>query len=184
MSFHGQTILPAVRGMRDLEYAMEKAFEYIVLLDSHVGQLSGIMKLAKTKNKKILLHADLVDGLKNDESAAQFLCQEIKPAGIISTRSIMVMTAKKKGLLAIQRLFLLDSMALDTSFKFLNKSQPDYIELLPGVMPHIISEVKEKTRIPVFAGGLIRSLEDVGQALSAGAEAVTTSKKELWNHSQ
>lgn len=182
MSFNGQKILPAVREMKDIEKVMKGKYQYIVLLDTHIGQLRSIMKLAKLSDKQILLHADLVHGLKNDEYAAQFLCQEIRPAGLISTRTGVVSTAKKKGLLAIQRLFLLDSIALNTSYKLLKKSQPDYIELLPGVMPHIIREVKETTGVPVFAGGLIRTAEDVESALDVGAEAVTTSRKELWKH--
>jgi glycerol uptake operon antiterminator len=43
------------------------------------------------------------------------------------------------------------------------RTRPDYIEVLPGVMPHIIKEVYEKTKIPIFAGGLIRSEEDVAR---------------------
>lgn len=182
MPFHGQPILPAVRGMKDFEALVESQFEYIVLLDTHIGRLRGIVKFAREHGKKILLHADLVQGLKTDEHAAEFLCQEIKPSGLISTRTSMILTAKKKGLLAVQRLFLLDSIALDTSYKLLRKTQPDYIEVLPGVMPHIIAEVKEKSGIPIFAGGLIRSKEDVEDALDAGAEAVTTSRKSLWRH--
>lgn len=181
MAFHGQPVLPAVRGMKDFELLVESQYEYIILLDTHIGQLKGIVKFAKDKGKKILLHADLVQGLKTDEHAAEFLSQEIKPAGLISTRTSVILTAKKKGLLAIQRLFLLDSIALDTSYKLLKKTKPNYIEVLPGVMPSIISEVKEETGIPIFAGGLVRSSEDVQSALNAGAEAVTTSRKALWN---
>lgn len=180
MTFHGQNILPAVRGMKDFEKLVESSYEYLVLLDTHVGQLKSIVKFARTRGKKVLMHADLVHGLKNDEYAAEFLCQEVKPDGLISTRTNVVITAKKKGLLAIQRLFLLDSIALDTSYKMLAKSKPDFIEVLPGVMPHIIREVKETSGIPIFAGGLIRSVEDVQSALDAGAEAVTTSRKNLW----
>jgi glycerol uptake operon antiterminator len=51
------------------------------------------------------------------------------------------------------------------------RTRPDYIEVLPGVMPHIIKEVHEKTKIPIFAGGLIRSEEDIENALQAGAIA-------------
>ena len=36
---------------------------------------------------------------------------------------------------------------------------------MPGVIPHIIKEVKERSGIPIFAGGLIRSVDDVEQAL-------------------
>lgn len=180
MTFQGQSILPAVRGMKDFEKLVKSNYRYIVLLDTHVGQLRSILKFAQSRGKKVLLHADLIHGLKNDEYAAEFLCQEVKPDGLISTRTNVVITARKKGLLAIQRLFLLDSIALDTSYKMLKKSQPDYIEVLPGVMPHIIREVKETSGIPVFAGGLIRSVEDVKSALAAGAEVVTTSRRHLW----
>jgi len=52
--------------------------------------------------------------------------------------------------------------------------------VLPGVIPSIIEEIKETTGIPILAGGLIRTKEDVQQALNAGATAVTTSREDLW----
>ncbi|MGC4377380.1 glycerol-3-phosphate responsive antiterminator [Fictibacillus sp. Mic-4] len=180
MSFSGQTILPAVRTIKDLEKLFQSKYQYIVLLDTHVGRIKTIIQLAKQHGKSIFLHLDLIHGLKADEYATEFICQEAKPAGIISTRSNVILAAKKKGVIAIQRLFLLDSIALETSYKILKKTQPDYIEVLPGVMPHIIKEIKEETGIPIFAGGLIRSKRDVEMALQSGAIAVTTSKSELW----
>jgi glycerol uptake operon antiterminator len=84
--------------------------------------------------------------------------------------------------LAIQRLFLLDSSALEKSYTLLERTRPDFIEVLPGIMPHIIKEVRERSGIPIFAGGLIRSVSEVELALEAGATAVTTSNKELWDH--
>ncbi len=180
MDFHGQKILPAARSVKELEEMIESNYTYIVLLNSHIGQLKSLVQLAKSKGKKLLLHADLVQGLRNDEYAAQFLCQDIKPSGLISTRKNIVVTAKKHGLISVQRLFLLDSIALKSSYKLLETTKPDYIEVLPGVMPHIIKEVYEKTGIPIVAGGLIREKREVEDALSAGASAVTTSRRELW----
>jgi len=180
MSFYGQEILPVVREMRGFEKLMKSNYQYIVILGIHIGQLRSVMKVAEKQNKKILLHADLVSGLKHDEYAAEFLCKEIRPEGIISTNTKVIQTAKKKGIMGIQRLFLLDSMALDTNLKMLRKSNPDYIEALPGVVPDIITEVKEATGIPILAGGLIRTEEDMKASLHAGADAITTSKKSLW----
>ncbi|MCT8139366.1 glycerol-3-phosphate responsive antiterminator [Anaerobacillus sp. CMMVII] len=180
MAFNGQRILPAVRRYKDLEKLVKSDYTYIVLLNSHIGQLKHLIQLAKNNEKKVLLHADLVQGLRNDEYAAQFLCQDIRPAGLISTRKNVVVTAKKHQLISIQRLFLLDSIALESSYKLLETTQPDFIEVLPGVMPHIIKEVYEKSRIPIVAGGLIRQKHEVGEALRAGATAVTTSRAELW----
>jgi glycerol uptake operon antiterminator len=182
MLFESQRILPAIRKIKDLEKLLNSPFEYIVLLDSHIGQLKNIVDLTKSHDKKLLLHVDLVEGLKNDEHAAEFLCQSIKPAGLISTRANVIGKAKQNGLLAIQRVFLLDSSALDKSYALLERTQPDFIEVLPGVMPHIITEVHERVGIPIFAGGLIRTVIDVENALNAGATAVTTSQAELWQH--
>lgn len=123
---------------------------------------------------------DLIQGLKNDEFATQFVCQQLKPFGIISTRNQAIITAKKNGILAVQRLFLLDSVALETSCKLMEQSQPDYIEVLPGVVPHLITEVHKRLHIPILAGGLIRTADEVQSALQAQAVAVTTSMKELW----
>lgn len=54
------------------------------------------------------------------------------------------------------------------------------IEVLPGAMPSIIAEIHQRIQIPIFAGGFIRSIDDVNNALQAGAAAVTTSNKQLW----
>ena len=173
-------LLPAARKMKDVEALLDSPFEYIVLLGGHLGQLKSIVDLAKQHGKNILLHADLIDGLNNDEYAAEFLCQSIRPAGLISTRASVVMCTKKNKLIAIQRLFLIDSDAIEHSYTLFERTQPDYIEVLPGIMPDMIHEVKERTGIPVIAGGLIRTSLHVRQALDAGAAAITTSRRELW----
>jgi glycerol uptake operon antiterminator len=180
MAFNEQQILPAVREIKQLDKFLESDYKYGVLLDSQLGQLKGIMNAVKRVDKELILHVDLIHGLKHDEYAVEFLCQEIKPAGIISTRSSVIVKAKQKGVYAIQRVFLLDSTALEKSYTIIQKVQPDYIELLPGIIPSFIQEVHQKTGIPVLAGGLIRTEQDVAEALKAGATAVTTSKRELW----
>ncbi len=45
-----------------------------------------------------------------------------------------------------------------------------------------ILQLIDRTDIPVFAGGLIRTADDVEQALAAGATAVTTSNDHLFAH--
>ncbi|MGA9289358.1 MAG: glycerol-3-phosphate responsive antiterminator [Anaerobacillus sp.] len=184
MSFHNQNILPAVRKMRDFETLLNSSYTYIVLLDTHIGQLKSVIKEGNRAGKKLLLHADLVQGLRNDEHGAEFLCQEVKPAGLISTRSSVLSVAKRRGILSVQRLFMLDSMALDTSYSMVRNTQPDCVEVLPGIIPQVFEELHEQIKVPIFAGGFIRTVEDVEAALSGGAAAVTTSKKEIWKHYQ
>jgi len=177
-----QAVLPAVSKIKDVEAVIASPLQYMVLLGGHIGQLKSVVDLAKAHGKHVLLHADLVHGLKNDEYAADFLCQSIAPAGLISTRANVVLRTKQRGLIAIQRMFLIDSEAMERSYRMIEKSNPDYIEVLPGIIPEAIAEVKEQTGIPVIAGGLIKSEQHIDTALRAGATAITTSRKELWSY--
>ncbi|MCY8970976.1 glycerol-3-phosphate responsive antiterminator [Bacillus atrophaeus] len=180
MSFHNQPILPAIRNMKQFDEFLNSSFTYGVILDIHLGQLKGVIKEAQKHGKKMMVHVDLIHGIKHDEYGAEFICQEMKPAGIISTRSNVIVKAKQKKIYAIQRLFLLDTSAMEKSMEFVGKHKPDFIEVLPGIVPSLIKEIKEKTGIPIFAGGFIRTEQDVEQALKAGATAVTTSDTSLW----
>ncbi|AFI27562.1 glycerol uptake operon antiterminator GlpP [Bacillus stercoris] len=180
MSFHNQPILPAIRNMKQFDEFLNSSFSYGVILDIHLGQLKGVIREAQKHGKNMMVHVDLIQGIKHDEYGAEFICQDIKPAGIISTRSNVIAKAKQKKIYAIQRLFLLDTSAMEKSMEFIGKHKPDFIEVLPGIVPSLIQEIKEKTGIPIFAGGFIRTEEDVEQALKAGAVAVTTSNTKLW----
>ncbi|MCT6514393.1 glycerol uptake operon antiterminator GlpP [Bacillus subtilis] len=180
MSFHNQPILPAIRNMKQFDEFLNSSFSYGVILDIHLGQLKGVIKEAQKHGKNMMVHVDLIQGIKHDEYGAEFICQDIKPAGIISTRSNVIAKAKQKKIYAIQRLFLLDTSAMEKSMEFIGKHKPDFIEVLPGIVPSLIQEIKEKTGISIFAGGFIRTEEDVEQALKAGAVAVTTSNTKLW----
>ncbi|MFB4160351.1 glycerol-3-phosphate responsive antiterminator [Geomicrobium sp. JSM 1781026] len=178
--FNGQEILPAVNSMKDFESVMKKEEDYFVVLDVHLSMLATMKEFSLKANKKMLLHADLVQGLKTDRYAAEYICQVVRPAGVISTRANMLKTAKKNGLLAIQRVFLLDTLALHTSYQTTRTVEPDVLEVLPGILPEYIQKVRTDTGIDVIAGGLISTHEDVAAAIRAGAKAVTTSRKDLW----
>lgn len=173
-------IIPAIRQIKDFEKALVTSHQWIILLDTRLGQLESLVAYAKRYEKKVLIHIDLVEGLKADEYGVEFLAQEIKPEGIISTRAQVIKAVKKHRLLAIQRLFLLDRLSFDSNIKLSGNSKADYIELLPGTMPHILKEIQDKTDIPIIAGGLITSKKEIDAAIDAGAIAVSTSDVALW----
>jgi glycerol uptake operon antiterminator len=180
MSFQGQKILPAVRSMKDFDKLLKMNYRYGVFLDIHIGMLKSVYQYARQHGKNMFLHVDLIHGLKSDEYAAEYICQEIKPYGLVSTKTNVITKAKQKGVLAIQRAFIIDSSAMETSIKLVEKTNPDYIEVLPGVVPKVIQQLREKTGKPIFAGGLIETAEEVEEAIAAGASAITTSNVELW----
>lgn len=176
-----QKILPASANMKEFERFLKSSYETGVFLDMHIAQLKHINEMARQHGKKMIYHVDLIHGIKNDEFATEYICQEFKPFGLISTKGSVILKAKQKGVVAVQRMFLIDSHAIEKSIKLIQKTQPDYLEVLPGAMPKMITEIKERVNIPIFAGGLIRTEEDVHAALNAGAAAITTSKRELWD---
>lgn len=181
MHFDGQRILPAIRRIKDLEKLLDSSYTYLVLLDVHIAQLKHIVQFAKGAGKKLLLHLDLIQGMQSDGYAAEYICQEFQPYGILSTKTNVIAKAKQKKVIAVQRVFLLDSGSLEKSYALIEKNRPDFIEVLPGALTPLIREIREKTGIPILAGGFIRTPEDVERTLEAGAVAVTTSTPELWN---
>lgn len=182
MSFFGQKVLPAIRKIEDVEKMMSSNYEYLVILDLHVSRLKPIFQMAKANHKKLIIHMDLIHGLKSDEYSTEFICQEFKPFGLISTKGSVILKARQKGVISVQRLFLLDTSSIEKSFALIERTKPDFIEVLPGIMPKIIKDIRNRTQREVFAGGFIDTIEEVEQAFEAGAITVTTSKKELWKY--
>lgn len=173
-------VIPAIPSFKKFEKFLSSNYETCIMLEVHLAQLKNITSIAKQHGKNIIFHMDLIEGLKNDDRGTEYICQEFRPYGLISTKSNVIQKAKQKGVLSIQRMFLIDSHALEQSYRHIEMVKPDYIEVLPGTMPWMIREVREKTNIPIFAGGLIRTTKEVEQAIAAGATAVTTSKQSIW----
>jgi len=69
MTYFGQKILPSVRKLEDFEKMLKSPYEYGVLLEMHVSRLKAVYEMAHRYDKKMFLHMDLVQGLKNDEYA-------------------------------------------------------------------------------------------------------------------
>lgn len=139
------------------------------------------MKECKKHNKLVFLHMDLVKGIGRDREGLIYLAKKELCNGIITTKSNLIEVAKKEGLIAIQRLFLLDSAALKTGEQLLKHHQPDAVEILPGIAaPYFIERIYKRLLCPVIAGGLISNKKETEQLFQKGVMAISTSKKELW----
>ena len=64
--------------------------------------------------------------------------------------------------------------------KQMEQTRPDFIEILPGLMPGVIANVKKEIGHRVIAGGLISHKEGILNALDAGATAISTTNSKLW----
>lgn len=178
--FENQHIIPAIKSVKGLENFCRSDKKYGVFLETHIGQIASWLAFAKKYNKEILIHHDLIQGLTSDDAAVEFVCQKLKPYGIISTKPSVINKAKQQKCKTILRVFLLDSVALSKAIKQIHYCQPDAVEILPGLIPDMMKIIHEQTHIPIIAGGLITEPVHVEQALEAGMMCVTTSNNKLW----
>lgn len=52
---------------------------------------------------------------------------------------------------------------------------------MPGIITKKIKEFSEKVDMPIIAGGIVETIEEVRAALAAGATVVSTGEAQLWN---
>ncbi len=173
-------VIPAVRKMKDFEYSLKLKNKWIILLDTRLSQLKSMVDYARRSNKKVLIHVDLIHGLKTNEFGMEFLYEYVNPDGILTTRGNMITYARKKGVLSIQRMFLIDRGAVEQNLQLINRFKPDCIEVLPGLLPSMIQDIRLHTKIPIIAGGLIENKEQVESVIKAGAIGISTSSREVW----
>ena len=175
-----ENILPANRNMRDLEKLIKTDYKACVVLDMHIGHLKSIMELLKSHSIECYVHIDLIKGLSHDEFACEYIIQQYKPKGIVSTKAKVIKKAKMLNTLTIFRVFIIDSQALTRSIELIKKVEPDYVEVLPGVASKAVSKIQQETSASVIAGGLIDEQSEIREAISNGAKYVTTSYEKLW----
>lgn len=179
--FKQHPVIAGLRDDKDLAKASNSSAIALFVLHGDIFTLPEIVKKARENDKLVFLHIDLVDGIGRDKVGVRFLAENNLCDGIVSTKSNIISAAKKEGLMAIQRLFLLDSAALKTGEYLLEKNKPDAVEILPGIAaPYFIEHIKHRVNCPVIAGGLITKREEVEELVDKGVLAVSTSNPQLW----
>ena len=175
-----QAVVPALKDPSQLEDCLAGAGSVIFVLCGDILNISELIGRLHKAGKKAVVHADLVSGLASKEIAVDFL-QRCGADGIISTRPHLVRRGRELGLLAVLRVFIIDSKAVSNLRREAEEARPDAIEVLPGAMPSVIGRLSRDIRVPLIAGGLLTGKADVMAALSAGARCVSTSDSELWD---
>jgi glycerol-3-phosphate responsive antiterminator len=173
-------IVAAVKDDEGLSYACRSDCNVVFILYGTIVDIGQIVAKVIDSGKVAIVHTDLVSGLSGKEIAIDFISQNTKAQGIISTKPALIKRAKELGLIGIQRSFIIDSIALTNLKKQIRQYEPDAIEILPGIMPRIITEIKNDTSIPLIAGGLLKDKKDIMAALEAGADAISTTSLSLW----
>ena len=177
---HDYPVIAAARTPEDALLAAKSPVAAVFLLGGSIMTLPNTARAIHDRGKYLFIHLDLCEGLGKDSAAVEWCAGALKPHGLISTRSQLLKKASQLGMMTIHRLFLVDSGSLTGGIKRLESDPPDLIEVLPGLVPKAITHLSVTLNLPVIAGGMITEHRDVEQALKAGALAVSSSQKALW----
>ena len=175
--FDKRAVAAAVRTEEDFSAALKSEVDVIFLLYSSIMTVEAQIDRAHKAGKKALIHMDFAEGIGKDRAG-------LKGAdGILTTKTNMIRPAKDIGLVTVQRFFIVDSHSVDTAVESIRIAKPDVVEIMPGVVCKKIHEFSDKVRnTPILAGGLIEFKEDVDNAIEAGATAVSTANRQLWDY--
>jgi glycerol uptake operon antiterminator len=182
--FQALRVRPVIAGLRRsaaVEGAIRHGIRVLFILGEDIFALQESVAKAHASDRLILAHVDLIKGVGRDEAGVRFLARDLHIDGILTTRANLIGPAKREGLIAVQRLFVLDSESLEAGLPAVERAAPDAVEVLPGViLPLIAPRLKGAHLPPFIGGGLIRTGVQVAEILAAGAVGVSTSEETLW----
>lgn len=173
-------IIAAVKNDEGLERVLQLEQKVVFLLYGDLCGVPDTVRRLHEAGKLAVVHTDLIAGLGSKEVAVDYVRSAVGADGIISTRPSFIRRGKELGLFTVLRFFVFDSLSLENVHRTAAAAQPDVIEILPGIMPKVISRIAASTSIPLICGGLIMDKSDVMQALSAGALAVSSTNEQVW----
>ncbi|WP_100407405.1 glycerol-3-phosphate responsive antiterminator [Bacillus solitudinis] len=153
----------------------------VFLLTGNVNVIKEYVDLLKNEGLPTFVHIEKIKGLSNDSDGLDFIANYVKPTGIVTTKPSLIVSARKRKLLTVQRIFMIDTEIIENLPMLLEKNKPDIIEIMPARIPEIITELKKFIKeIPIITGGLLTKEQHAIEALKHGAVAVSTSNLEVW----
>ncbi len=173
-------IIVAIKDDEGLKKCVESESRIIFILYGDILNIPDIVDKVKAAGKIAMVHIDLITGLSSKEITVDFLKKYTKADGIISTKPNLIKHAKELGFYTILRFFVIDSMAYENIDRQVKAAKPDVIEVLPALMPKIVSKICKLSPTPVIAGGLVSEKADIMLLLQSGAVSVSSTNEKVW----
>lgn len=173
-------IIAAIKDNEGLQKCINSDSRIIFILYGDIVNIADIVQTVKDSGRIAMVHLDLITGLSSKEIAVDFLKKYTKADGIITTKPTLIKRAKELGLYTILRLFIIDSMAYENIERQVKSARPDLIEVLPALMPKIVSKICKISATPVIAGGLVSDKEDIMALLQAGVTSISSTNDSTW----
>lgn len=174
-------VIPTVRRPEHIGLAARAHGQIVYLLCGDPESLPAMSAAINDAGKTPIVNVDLVQGLSRDATAVAYLAHK-GFRGIISTHPEPLRAARALEMYTIERTFLLDSAALQTALRSIDRVQQDAVEVLPAlVAPHFIRELhNSRPDLPVIAGGLVSSFREIEDLRTQGVISVSVSNTALW----
>ena len=176
-------VIAALRNVEDVRIEGLSNVGVLFVLGGTIFNLPTLVEQAESFEKLVFVDIDLIKGVGKDASGIRYLARESHVHGIITTKSNLIKSAQKEDLISIQRIFVLDSESLTGGLNVVDKSKPDAIEVLPGlILPKIMDRIRSRSSVPVIAGGLITTQQEIQEIFSSGAIGISTTSAKLFSY--
>lgn len=174
-----QRCCAAITADDQLDAALASLAPVVFILRGNGLHIGPLVRRIHAARKLVAVHVDLVGGLRADRASVSWLASADVDA-VISSHGQLMAPIRHEGMTAILRLLLTRRSHLDTAVGAIGRSNPNIVEVLPGVILPSVAPLLPDFGVPVLAGGFIRTSRDVDAVLSTGALGVTTSTSQLW----
>jgi|SRR5699024_9771282 len=154
----------------------------IIIMNADLLTIKEIAFKIKEKDNLVLVHLDLIKGLKRDATGIKYLANYVGIDGVVTTNPKTIHLAKRFNLITIQRVFAIDNQSLKQGIESTNHSQPEAVEILPGIaIPYIEKQIKINFKPIIIGAGLINTVEDAKFILQNGADGISSSSSDIYN---
>lgn len=174
-------VIPEIKNDEWMEALKDSESDIVYIIYGDICTITGIVEKVKAMGKKAIVHIDLISGLAAKEICVDFIKQYVKADGIISMKPLMIKRANEIGFFTIQRFYMIDGFTYANVEKNVKNSNPDVVEFMPVGLSKVMKYLAESINKPIVASGLTQDKEDIIGALKAGAIAVATSNRGLWD---
>ncbi len=173
-------VIPELKNEEWFDALKKSESDIVYIVYGDICNIAEIVDRVKAMGKMAIVHIDLIVGLSSKEISIDFIKKYTKADGIISMKSQMIKRANDLGLFTIQRFYMMDGFTYANIAKNVTMTDPDVVEFMPAGLSKVMKYLAEQINKPVVASGLTQDEADVISALKAGAIAVATTNRTLW----
>ncbi|MDY4207283.1 MAG: glycerol-3-phosphate responsive antiterminator [Lachnospiraceae bacterium] len=174
-------VIPEIKNEEGLASLPKSDSRLAYIIYGDICNIADIVEEVKAVGKMAIVHVDLIVGLSPKDISIDFIKKYTKADGIISMKAAMIKRANELGMFTIQRFYMMDGITYSNVEKHIKLCNPDVVELMPAGLYKLIRYLVEKIDQPTVASGLTQDKEDIIGALKAGAVAVATTNRSLWD---